>query len=151
MVEPTLFGPIDTVLGAELFRGVLAIEAAMFALVITNFVTRRVAYGRHKRQAEEGAEAVTRWPVHELSNVVLVVGAFYYTTLAHHAGVVLSTLVIGLFITDFFEFEARKVEARRDLPLERPKGAVVASALVFLYAGYHTVFFLVRPIWSAVV
>lgn len=151
MVEPSLFGPIDAVFGATVIDSVLAIEVALFALVIVNFVTRRIAWGRHKRQAEEGAEAVTRWPLHELTNVVLVLGAFYYATLDHHAGVVMSTLVLGLFITDFFEFEARNVETRREIPIERPKGAVVAGALVFLYAGYQAVFFLLAPIWGSIV
>jgi hypothetical protein len=151
MVEPSFFGPIDAVLGAPVVGDVLVVEVALFALVIVNFVTRRVAYGRHKRQAEEGPEAVARWTPHELTNVGLVVGALYYATIEHHAGVVLSTLVIGLFLTDFFEFEARQVEARRDLPIERPKGAIVAALLVFLYAAYQTLFFLVEPVWTAVV
>jgi hypothetical protein len=150
MVEPSLFGPIDAVLGATVVDSVLVIEVALFALVIVNFVTRRIAWGRHKRQAEDGADAVTRWPLHELTNVALVLGAFYYTTVAHHPGVVLSTLVLGLFITDFFEFEARKVEARREIPIERPKGAVFAAVLVFLYAGYQAVFFILAPLWGAV-
>jgi hypothetical protein len=151
MVEPRLFGPVDAVLGASVVDTVLVIEVALLALVIANFVTRRVAYGRHKRQAEEGPESVSRWPLHELLNVALVVGAFYYTTIDHHAGVVFSTLVLGLFITDFFEFEARKVEARRDIPIEKPKGALVASVLVLAYAAYQTVFFLVAPLYGAVV
>ncbi len=49
-------------------------------------------------------------------------------TLHHHGGMVLSVLVLGAVITDFFEFESRKVEARRDIPLERPKGAIVAAS-----------------------
>jgi len=151
MVEPSLFGPIDAVLGATVVDSVLVIELALFALVIANFVTRRIAWGRHKRQAEDGAEAVTRWPLHELTNVALVLGAFYYTTVAHHPGVVLSTLVLGLFITDFFEFEARKVEARREIPIEQPKGSMFAAVLVLLYAGYQAVFFLLAPLWGAVI
>jgi hypothetical protein len=151
MVEPSLFGPIDAVFGATVVDSVLVIEAALFALVIVNFVTRRIAWGRHKRQADDDADAVTRWPLHELTNVLLVLGAFYYTTLDHHPGVVLSTLVLGLFITDFFEFEARKVEARREIPIEQPKGSLVAGVLVLLYAGYQAVFFLLAPLWGAVV
>lgn len=150
MAEVNLFGPVDAALGAEVYQGVLGIEVLLFALVLVNFLTRRLAYGRHRRQAEEGADAVARWPLHEATNVALVVGSFYYLTLAHHAGMVLSTLVIGLFLTDFFEFEARKVEARREIPIERPKGALVASLLVFAYAAYQTLFVFVEPIWSAV-
>jgi len=151
MAQYNIFGPIDAVLGGPVVEGVLVIEALLFALVVVNFVTRRAAYSRHVRQAEEGPEAVARWPVHELSNVVLVVGSFYYMTLAHHGGMILSTLVVGLFITDFFEFEARKVEARRDIELDRPKGAVFASVLVLLYAGYQAVFFLIEPLWASLI
>lgn len=150
MVAVNLFGPIDGVLGAELVESVLAIEALLFVLVLLNLLTRRLAHSRHRRQADDGPEAVSRWPVHEGTNVALVIGSFYYLSLAHHAGIVLSVLVIGLFLTDFFEFEARKVEARREIPLEQPKGAIVASLLVFAYAGYQTLFVFVEPIWASV-
>lgn len=151
MVQVNLFGPIDAALGAQLAEGVMVVEALLLVLVLANFATRRLAYGRHKRQAEDGADAVSRWPVHELSNVVLLVGSFYYMTLAHHGGMVLSVLVLGLFITDFFEFEARMVEARRDIPLEPPKGAIAAALLVLVYAGYQSLFTFVEPIWTSVV
>jgi hypothetical protein len=147
-----LFGPLDRVLAAEVAAGeVQVIEVGLLVLILLNLLTRRVAYRRHRRQAEEGAEAVSRWPVHELTNLVLVLGSLYYTTLHQHAGIVMSTLVLGLFITDFFEFEARKVEARREIPLEQPKGALFASLLVLFYAGYQVLFFLIKsPLGSVV-
>jgi hypothetical protein len=152
MAEVRIFGPVDGVLAAELGIGeIVAIEAVVLALVLANFVTRKVAHDRHVRQAEEGAEAVSRFLPHELTNVLLVLGSFYYMTVAHHAGMVLSVLAVGLFLTDFFEFESRKVEARREIPLERPKGAIVASLLVLSYAGYKTLFFLVEGPFNAVV
>lgn len=151
MVQVNLFGPIDTALGASLVEGVLVVEALLLVLVLVNFATRRFAYGRHKDQAEKGADTVARWPVHELSNVVLLIGSFYYLTLSHHGGIVLSVLVVGLFITDFFEFEARKVEARRDIPLEAPKGAIAAAVLVLVYIAYQTLFSFVEPLWTSVV
>ena len=83
--------------------------------------------------------------------MVLVLGSFYYLTLHHHSGIVLSVLVVGTVLTDFFEFEARLVEARRDIPLEAPKGAIVGSLIVVAYAAYLALFFVVEPIWSAVV
>jgi hypothetical protein len=64
---------------------------------------------------------------------------------------VMSVLVLGAVITDFFEFESRKVEARRDIPLERPNGALVAAVLVFMYAGYQALFWLIKGPWSAVI
>jgi hypothetical protein len=80
-----------------------------------------------------------------------VLGSFYLLSLHHHAGMVLSTLVLGLFLTDFFEFEAKEVELRKDEKLSSPKGAMTASFVVFLYAGYLSLFFLIEPIWSAIV
>lgn len=152
MALVNLFGPIDSTLGAQLGVGdVLVIEAVLLALVLVNFVTRRIAHGRHVSQAEEGAEAVSRWPVHEVVNLLLVVGSLYYVTINYAGGLVMATLAIGLFVTDFFEFEARKVEARRDLALERPKGSLVASFVLLLYAGYQALFFLIAPYYGSVV
>jgi hypothetical protein len=86
-----------------------------------------------------------------VANVALILGSFYYMTLELHGGMVLSVLVLGMFVSDFFEFEARKVEARRDVPLEPPNSAIAASVLVLLYAGYQTLFFVIAPIWNAIV
>jgi hypothetical protein len=69
-----------------------------------------------------------------------MLGAFYYLTLATHAGMVASVLVLGVVFTDIFEFESRKVEARRELELDRPKASVVSSLLVLVYLGYVTFF-----------
>jgi hypothetical protein len=82
---------------------------------------------------------------------VLILGSFYYTTIEHHGGIVLSMLVLGTFLTDFFEFESRKVEARKDEQLERPKAAVIGSLFVFAYAAYQSLFYVVAPLWNAVV
>jgi hypothetical protein len=152
MVEVSIFGPVDGVLAAELGIGdIVVIEAIVLVLVLANFVTRKVAHDRHVRQAEDGAEAVSRFVPHELTNVLLVLGSFYYMTVAHHGGMVMSVLALGLFVTDFFEFESRKVEARREIPLERPKGSIVAGLLVLSYAGYQTLFFLIEGPFSAIV
>jgi hypothetical protein len=151
MAQVNLFGPVDSALGASLVEGVLVIEVVLLVLVLANFLTRRLADGRYRSQAEDDDATVSRWPVHELSNVVLFVGSLYYMTLSHHPGLILSTLVAGLFVTDFFEFEARAVEARRDLDLDRPKGAIFASVLVLLYAGYQTLFVFIEPLWTSVI
>jgi len=141
----TLFGPLDTVLGGQ-------IEYVLLALAVVNIGTRAFQHRRNVQQAAEGgAEAVSRHPVHVLSNVALVLATFYYTTLHQHGGLVASALVVGLFITDFFEFEARKVEARRGIDLERPKGAIAASLLALTYVAYQALFFVVEPVWSAVI
>jgi len=152
MADANIFGPVDGVLAMELGVGdVILIEAAILVLVLANFTTRKVAHDRHQSQAEEGAEAINRFLPHEVLNVVLVLASFYYMTVAHHAGMVLSVLVIGLFLADFFEFEARKVEARRDIPLDRPKGAITASMLVLAYAAFQALFFLVEGPFNAIV
>ncbi len=145
MTRINLFGPVDSILGVEIGIGeVLVIEALLFALVVGNFVTRKLAHDRHVKQAEDGAEAVSRFIPHEVMNGILLVGSYYYMTASYHGGFILSTLVIGLVLTDFFEFEARKAEARRGVALERPKGALAAALLVLAYAGYQTFFFLLK-------
>ncbi|WP_262176119.1 DUF7313 family protein [Haloarcula laminariae] len=147
-----LFGPLDTVLGSEGPGGVLVIEYVLLALVLANFGTRLLAHRRHESQYEEGgAEEITRHPAHIASNVLLILTSFLYMTIAHHGGMVMSVLVLGAVITDFFEFESRKVEARRDIPLERPKGAIVAVLVLAMYASYQALFWLIKDPWSAVI
>lgn len=131
-MEPfvNLFGPLDALQGQ--------IEIVVLALVLVNMVTRFMAQRRYIDQYEnDGAEAISRWIPHELSNVVLVLASFYFLTVHHHGGLVTSILVVGLVITDFFEFESRKVEARRDIPLDRPKGAIGAWGLALLYVLFQ--------------
>ena len=147
-----LFGPLDTILGSEGPGGALVIEYILFVLVVANFGTRLMAHQRHASQYEDGgAEAISRHPAHIASNILLVVTSFFYMTLAHHGGMVMSVLVLGAVITDFFEFESRKVEARRDIPLERPKGAIVAVVLVLMYASYQSLFWLIKSPWESVI
>jgi hypothetical protein len=142
----SMFGPIDAVLGP-------IVEYVVFALVLVNMGTRWLAYQDYRQQArsDDHEEELDRNILHEASNVVLVLASFYLLTLHHHAGIVLSSLVLGLFITDFFEFEAKEVELRKEKELSSPKGALTASALVFLYAGYLSLFFVIEPVWSAIV
>lgn len=141
----TLLGPVDSVVGPYA-------EYVVLVLVLANLLTRKLAHDAHVRQAREGgADAIARSPAHVATTALLVLASFYYLTLHHHAGIVLSTLVLGTFFTDFFELEARKVEARNDIPIERPKSALLASTLVVLYAAYISLFFVVEPLWNAIV
>jgi len=152
MADVSIFGPIDGVLAAGIGIGdVLVIELLLLGLVLGNFLTRKLAHDRHVSQAAEGAEAISRFGPHELTNVLLVVGSFYYMTVDHHAGMITSMFAVGLFIADFFEFEARNVEARRDIPLDRPKGALVAGLLLLAYTGYQTLFFLLEGPVSSII
>jgi hypothetical protein len=115
-------------------------------------VGRGIEYSQHVSQAAEGgADAIERNALRVGTSFLLVVASFYYMTVHHHGGMVFSILVLGLFITDLFEFESRKVEARRGIDIERPKGAIAASFLALLYIGYQSLFFLVAPFWNAVV
>jgi hypothetical protein len=152
MAEVNIFGPVDSILASGIGLGeVLVIEVIILALVLANFGTRKIAHEHQKSQAAESAEAVSRFVPHEVTNVLLVVAAFYYMTVDHHAGLVMSVLVLGVVLTDFFEFEARKVEARRDLSLDRPKGALVAGVVALSYAGYQVVNFLIKGPISAII
>ena len=131
-MEPAIFGPVDGVLAP-------VAEYVVLALVLANLGTRLLAHRSHLRQAADGADAIRRHRLHELTNGLLVLSAFYYLTLHHHAGIVLSVLVLGTVLADFFEFEARRVEARGELPLEAPKGAIAGSVLMLAYAAYLAV------------
>lgn len=147
MVDPsvTFFGPLDTLVGPY-------IEYVLLVLAVASMVTRQIQHKANAEQASSGDDTeLSRHPLHTAAMVALVVASFYYTTLHHHGGIVLSTLVLGAFISDVFEFEARRVEVREGHEFERPKGAIVASVLVLLYAGYQSVFTFIEPIWSAVV
>jgi trehalose/maltose hydrolase-like predicted phosphorylase len=141
-----MFGPVDTFVAP-------VVEYVVLALVLVNMGTRLFAYRSYRKQArsDDHDEQLSRNVVHEASNVVLVLASFYLMTVHHHAGMVMSALVLGLFIADFFEFEAREVELRKGERLSRPNGALTASALVFLYAAYQSLFFLIEPYWSAIV
>jgi hypothetical protein len=146
MTSVELLGPVDAVLAG------LPLDYVLLGLVLLNILTRAVAHRSHVKQAAEGgADAISRHPVHVVTNVLLVLTAFYYMTLHHHSGLVTSVLVLGVIISDFFEFEARKVEARRDIEIERPKSAIMASVLALTYVSYLALFFLIADYWGAVV
>ena len=140
----TLFGPVDTYLAP-------VIGYVMLGLIVLNVAGRGLEYRRVAAQAEQGADAISRHPLRVATNFLLVVGSFYYLTVERHAGLIVSLLVVGLFLTDFFEFESRRVEARQGWDVERPWGAIGASTVALLYIAYQTLFFIVKPVWSAVV
>lgn len=146
-MEPsvTLFGPIDTYVAPY-------IAFVMLGLILVNMVGRGLEYRRIAAQAAEGgADAITRHPLRVATNFLLVLGGFYFLTVERHAGMIVTLFVVGVFLTDFFEFEARKVEARQGWDIERPWGAIGASAFALMYIAYQALFFLVEPYWSAVV
>jgi hypothetical protein len=147
MADPTsvtFFGPLDTVVGPH-------IEYVVLALVVANILTRKVASDAHRRQARDDEADLSRHRLHSFTTWGLLLASLYYTTLHHHGGIVLTMLVFGVFLADFFEFESRKVEIREGHALERPKSAIVLSLVALLYASYQSLFFLIKPLWTSVV
>ena len=139
-------------LGAlESVAGVL--PYVILAVVLVNVVTRLLAQRSFERAAAEGDDddALSRYLPHETVNVLLIVLSFAFMIVEPHGGMVLSVLVVGMVISDFFEYESRRVEVRNNLEIDKPNSAIVASALVIVYAGYQALFFLVEPLWSSIV
>lgn len=139
-------------LGAlESVAGVL--PYVILVVVLVNVVTRLLAQRSFERAADEGDddEALSRYLPHETVNVLLILLSFAFMIVEPHGGMVLSVLVVGMVISDFFEYESRRVEARNNLEMDRPNSAIVASALVIAYAGYQALFFLIEPIWSSII
>jgi hypothetical protein len=152
MVEVALFGPVDQILGWPVPpAGNPLIVYVLLVLGLGNLLTRQRAHAQHVQQAADEDQEITRHRGHTLTNVLLLVGSFYYLSLHAHGGMVLSVLVVTLVLTDLFEFESRKVEERQGLAIERPKAAVGAALLVVGYAAFNSVFFVVAPVWNAVV
>lgn len=127
------------------------IPHVILLLVLANMVTRMLAHRKHEREVEQGADSVGQHYPHLVVSLLLVLASFAYLVVHHHGGFIMTVLVIGTVISDFFEVEARNVEARNELELERPKGALVAWALLLLYAAFQSLFFLVAPYWNTVV
>jgi hypothetical protein len=123
----------------------------VLVLVLLNMATRGLAHRTHTKQADQGEDAVTRFAPHTVTTIVLILASFAFMILEPHGGMVLSILVVGMFLADFFEFESRKVEARNDMTVEAPKSAIGASLVVLVYAGYQSLFFVVAPVWNAIV
>jgi hypothetical protein len=137
-------------LGAlESVAGVL--PYVILVLVVGSFLTRHRAHQTHKRAAEEGVEAVERYTPHILLSALLVLACFLYMIVRPHGGMVLSVLVVGMVVADFFEFEARLVEVRNDMELEAPKSAIGAAALAMLYAAFQALFWIIKEPWESVI
>lgn len=151
MDPSVMLGPVDQ-LGREVVAGVTVIEFVLVALVPVNMLTRYLAY-RHnvKEAAQEDAESLSRYPLHEATNVLLLLGTFYFLTVEHHGGIILSMLVVGLLIADVFEQEVRDVDLRKEATIRKPKGALGISIITLAYIGFQSLFFLVSDYWGAVI
>lgn len=142
MDPSTMLGPIDFLKPI--------IEYLVLILVVANMATRHREHQYLLDQVKDDVEELTRYRPHVASNVALILATFYFLSTDYHGGVVLSILVIGMFISDFFEFEARQVQVRNDRDLEVPKASIIASGVVFLYAFYLSLFFVIEPAWRLI-
>ncbi|MFW5918443.1 MAG: DUF7313 family protein [Haloferacaceae archaeon] len=146
-MQPLQFAiPIE---GLEAVAGVLPHIILVFVLV--TMATRLLAHRRHEAAIADGAESLSRFYPHWILMGVLTLVSFAYLIVRPHAGIILSMFVLSTFVSDFFEFEARNVEARNGMELERPKAALTSTAFLLLYAAYQSLFFLVAPFWGAIV
>jgi hypothetical protein len=144
-MQPLQVEAIDAVLAS-------AIPFIVLVLAMINAATRYIAHRQHVRQAEEhGAEGIERYQPHSVTNVLLVLATFYYILVDLHVGVILSTFALAMFISDFFEYEARLVEARTDRPLELPKAGLGASVFLLVYAGFIVLVTLLGQFWTPVI
>lgn len=125
---------------------------AILVVALANAVTRFLGHQRQVRQAADGDEtAVTRYTSHTVTNVVLILLGTLYLVYEPPGGMILAAFIFTMFFADFFEYEARLTEIRNNMPVERPKSALVASLLVLAYAAYKGLFFIVEPYWSQIV
>ena len=94
---------------------------------------------------DDDTDSLDRYTPHVFTTTGLVILGMLFTLYKPIGGMILMIPVIGLFITDFFEFESREVEARNDMEFERPKAALGVSVLVLIYAAYYGLQFLYAP------
>ncbi|WP_336022072.1 DUF7313 family protein [Halobellus salinisoli] len=130
------------------------IPFVVFGLVVLNILTRFLQHRRHLTQADSDDDdgSLDRWLPHTATNVALVLASFVFLIVEPHGGMVMSILALSVFISDFFEYESRLVEARsKSKALERPTAAIGASVFALLYAGYQGFFYLIEPLWNAIV
>ena len=126
----------------------------ILGFAVANMVTRILQHSRHESQAESGEddEALARWLPHTVTTLGLIFSSFLFLIVEPHGGMVMSVLALTVFVSDFFEFESRCVEARsKSKELERPIAAIGASVFALLYAGYQSLFFVIEPLWNSVI
>lgn len=127
-------------------------EFVLLGLVLVNMGTRFADHRSDVKQARDGADEMKRSTLHLATNALLVLGALYYIQAVEwYGGVIITVFVVGLVITDYFEFKAHRVQAREDREIEFPKATVISSILTLLYVGYQALFFVVQPYWDKIV
>jgi hypothetical protein len=122
---------------------------AILTLVVVNLITRLLSHRKHKQQVAADDAELDRYPPHVFTTTGVVVLGLLFTIYRPTSGMILMIPVIGLFITDFFEYESREVEARNDMTFEQPKAGIAVSLLVLVYAAYYGLPFLYEPVLDA--
>lgn len=122
---------------------------AILVLALANVVTRHLAYSQHVEQAEE-RDDVDQYVPHTFTNIGLLLVSLLFTLHNITGGAILSVIVLTMVIADLFEFEARNVEARNGMTVEKPKSAIATSALVLVWTAYYTLVAANLPFWEAI-
>lgn len=123
---------------------------AIFTLALANVATRHRAYSQHVDQAAERDE-VDQYLPHVFTNFGLLIVCLLFTLHNVTGGAILSVIVLTMVIADLFEFEARNVEARNDMTIEKPKSAIVTSLLVLVWTVYYVLVAANLQIWDAII
>ena len=141
----SLFGPVDAV-----FEPIIGY--VVLALLLVNMATRLYTHRKTVKEARDAeAEDISRPLIHVATNLLLMLASFYYLSFHHHAGIVLTSLVVGVVLTDYFEFDAALVQIREGRDVEAPKASIGAAFVAFLYIAYLTLFTYIKPLWDAVI
>lgn len=143
--------PLEFLVPIEALEAVAGVlPYVVLVLVLANLVTRHLAHRQHKRAYRDDAE-LSHYTPHVVVTTLLVLASFLYMIVHPHGGMVLSVLIVGMVVSDFFEFEARQVEARNGLSIEAPKSAIAASFVVLLYALYQSLFWVIKGPWEQII
>jgi membrane protein required for beta-lactamase induction len=124
-----------------------ALPFAILVLALANVATRHRAHATHVEQAAD-ADSVDRYFPHVFTTVGLVLMSFLFTLVQPTGGAIISIVAATVLLADVFEFEARNVEARNELEIERPKSSIAASSIVVIYAVYYSLVALDATFWS---
>ena len=144
--------PLEFLVPLEALEAVAGVlPYVVLVLVLANLVTRQLAHRTHKREADDDDAELSLYTPHVAVSALLVVASFLYMVFYPHGGMVMSVLVVGMVVSDFFEFEARQVEVRNGLPLEAPKSAIAASFVVLLYALFQSLFWVIKGPWEQII
>ncbi|SEH40027.1 hypothetical protein SAMN05192561_101581 [Halopenitus malekzadehii] len=124
-----------------------ALPFAILVLSLANVATRRRAHTKHVEQAADG-DSVDRYFPHVFTTIGLVLVSFLFTLVQPTGGAIISMVAATVLLTDAFEFEARNVEARNELEIERPKSSIAIVPIVIVFALYYSLVALNATFWS---